>query len=93
MLYLYLHSISCLIIKKYQMENLEIRLDFVLTELNYFLDLRTKLLRKNNLNKKDVVVLNALNKFTENLPLSLDSDINSGFQEIKEFAKKISEKH
>ena len=74
------------------MEKIEIKLRFIINEINDIFDLREKLLKKDNLSEKDKIKLNLLNEFVDNLPFSLDSDVNAGFDKIKEFAKKVGKK-
>ena len=63
----------------------------VLAELTELLEKRDTLLRKEVLTDTEKSELEILHEFVENLPLSLDSDTNNGFQIMRDYAKKIGE--
>ena len=71
------------------MDELQKHSDYILQELKILLKKREDLLRKETLSSLEDEELITLNDFVDNLPISLDSDINSGFQKIRDFANAL----
>ena len=67
----------------------KIETELCITLLNKYLKRRTYLLSQPEILKKDEEEVEILTSFADNLPLSLDSEINDGFAKMREFAKKI----
>jgi hypothetical protein len=63
-----------------------------LKELNFFLLEQERLLKKEILTDNETEILKVLNDFIDNLPISLDTEVNAVYSKLKEFAKKIGKR-